>query len=106
MFSPDLHLTFVNGPYAKALKKRIAMSDLTSKHPRTLVRLQEYFDQNPLNGDTFNHYGPAKYLIENMAQVEALSIGLHWSGSERPFLPSTACSPRDSRVILSAAAHH
>jgi predicted ATP-dependent endonuclease of OLD family len=71
MFDDDFYLALVNAEYKKDLGKPIAVADLKSQHPRMLVRLAEYFEQNPLSGGLkFNHYRPARYFAENIAGVE------------------------------------
>jgi hypothetical protein len=70
MFDVDFYLRLVNEEYATALSSgKIAAKDLTSQHPRVLVRLEEYFKAHPLKAGTFNHYRPARYFSENAATL-------------------------------------
>ena len=58
MFEADFYLALVNGEYSNALKKGLAVADLTSSHSRILVRLEKHFEAHLLKGETFNHYRP------------------------------------------------
>jgi uncharacterized protein (DUF2235 family) len=73
MFSPDLYLDLVNGAYKGALPKgMIKPSDLTSQHPRILMRLAEYLSKHPLkDNQKFNHFAPARYLAENIGALHS-----------------------------------
>ncbi len=71
MFEADFYLELVNGEFKKALTKPLALVDLTTKHPRILVRLQKHFENYPLKGETFNHYRPARYFSEHQKTLEA-----------------------------------
>lgn len=72
MFDEDFYLQLVNGEFAAALVANLTPSDLSSRAPRILVRLEEYFAANRLNGGVqFNHYRPARFLAE---RVSTLSI--------------------------------
>jgi predicted ATP-dependent endonuclease of OLD family len=68
MFAPDFYIELINAEYAKQLNAPISLKDITSKHPRILRRLEEYFDKNPLNG-TFGHFRPARYFSENATKL-------------------------------------
>jgi predicted ATP-dependent endonuclease of OLD family len=70
MFEPEFYLTIVNGEYAKALGKPLAPADLSSTAPRILVRLEKHLEAHPLKSDTFNHYRPARYFVENSLALE------------------------------------
>jgi predicted ATPase len=72
MFDEDFYLQLVNGEFASSLASSLTPSSLTSRAPRILVRLEEYFAVNPLkNSVQFNHYRPARFLAE---RVSTLSI--------------------------------
>jgi len=74
MFSPSFYLTLVNGEYKHDLSSSIEEKGLTSKHPRIIVRLDEYLKQNPLkSGALFNHYRPARFFLRGI-DVIASSI--------------------------------
>ena len=71
MFSPDFFLDLVNGAYVNKLSNgAIAVADLTSQHPRILMRLEEYFKQHSLKGGViFNHFAPARHLAQNIGTL-------------------------------------
>lgn len=64
MFGDDFFLELVNTEFGKELQKKISPKDLTKKHPRILVRLEDFMQAK------LNHYRPARYFAENS---EALS---------------------------------
>ena len=67
MFEPEFYLKLVNGAFGSS----IGLTDLPSKHPRILHRLEKYLVENPLSRDAiFNHYIPARYLSENIGSLE------------------------------------
>jgi hypothetical protein len=77
MFEPDFYLSLVKGEYA--LNPAIKLSDLTSKAPRILVRLEEYQKTSGvLTG--FSHYRPARYLHE---KLDALAPKISAATKER-----------------------
>ena len=64
MFDADFYLGLVSEEFSCELKP----GDLKSRHPRMVVRLEEYFATNPLpKGGKFNHYRPARLLVEKAA---------------------------------------
>ena len=68
MFDPEFYLKLVNGAFGSS----ICLTDLSSKHPRILRRLEEYLERNPLpNKETFNHFRPARYLSTNSGCLES-----------------------------------
>lgn len=71
MFSPDFYLELINGAFANDLSDGpIKLADLTSKHPRILVRLGEYFAKHPPKGTVgFSHFAPARYLAQNIGKL-------------------------------------
>lgn len=70
MFDETLYLDLVNGEFSKSLTANIKSKDLTSKAPRMLVRLQDYFDKNPMKADAkFNHFRPARFLAEKISTI-------------------------------------
>jgi hypothetical protein len=70
MFEADFYLELVNGEYKESLPKPLAVADLAAKDPRILVRLQKHLEQQPLQGETFNHFRPARYLSEHLKTLE------------------------------------
>lgn len=72
MFDDTFYLKLVNEEFADSLLAKLKPSDLKSRVPRILVRLDEHFAKKPLKGGTkFNHYRPARFLAE---RVFTLSI--------------------------------
>lgn len=70
MFDTAFYLKLVNLEYKNDLQKNIVQKDLINKHPRILVRLDKYFESNPLKkGINFSHYRPARYFTENVASL-------------------------------------
>lgn len=69
MFSPAFYLQLVNSAYEKHLAKPITEDDLTSRAPRITVSLEQYFAEHPMNGNSYNHYAPARYFAENSAEL-------------------------------------
>ena len=66
MFSSDFYLKLVNGAFGSSIE----LTDLSSKHPRILRRLEEYLDSRPLpNSAIFNHYRPARYFSDNIRSL-------------------------------------
>lgn len=64
LFDAAFFLDLVNAEYAKDLGKPVVEADLPP-HPRILVRLEKYFEANPMKaGAVFNHYRPARHLAE------------------------------------------
>jgi predicted ATPase len=70
MFDVAFYLKLVNAEYAVAMKKPITETDLPATNQRVLIRLEEYFEENPLTKDSFNHYRPARYFVENAATLK------------------------------------
>jgi predicted ATPase len=72
MFDVDFYLDLVNEEYKASLPKLISESDLTSKAPRIVRRLEEYFASIPLKGGTvFNHFRPARLFTERAGALRA-----------------------------------
>lgn len=69
MFDEDFYLRLVSAEYGVA----ITQADLTTNHPRIVVRLERYFAQNPLPaGAKYNHYRPARHLAEKVGLIPIL----------------------------------
>ena len=66
MFAPEFYIKLVNAEYGISLKS----DQLTSRHPRIIRRLEEYFKGSPLANAEFNHYRPARYFNENLSSLE------------------------------------
>lgn len=72
MFDVPFYLKLFNGEYHADLTAPVAEADLTSKHPRVLVRLGEYLAAHPFTtGVPFSHYRPARYFSDNLKDLEA-----------------------------------
>jgi hypothetical protein len=71
MFGDAFYLGLVNGEYKKDLGTPVKPAGLSPGSPRILARLESYFAGAPLlNGASFNHYRPARYLAENIGTLE------------------------------------
>lgn len=62
MFDVGFYLNLVNGEYKTSIKE----TDLKSKHPRILVRIEDYFKQTGQDSIGFNHYRPARFMQESV----------------------------------------
>ena len=72
MFESDFYLSVLNDEYKNDLVAPVKINDLNANIPRMVVRLEKYFEDNPLkNGVTFNHYRPARYLAENISELSS-----------------------------------
>jgi AAA15 family ATPase/GTPase len=71
MFSPEFYLDLVNAEFASQLAATIELKKLTLKHPRILMRIEEYLTANPLKSGHFGHYRPARYFTENIAALRS-----------------------------------
>lgn len=69
MFNPEFYIDLVNAEFATQLSKPINVTQLTSQHPRILVRIEEYLKLHPLKSGKFSHYRPARYFSENIKQL-------------------------------------
>jgi predicted ATP-dependent endonuclease of OLD family len=70
MFEPQFYLTLVNSEWKAELQKPIELTDL-GRHPRIVVRVEQFLQEAPLKSGWFNHYRPARYLAENFSRLEA-----------------------------------
>ena len=67
LFDPDFYLQLVNDEFGASAQ----LVDLPTRSPRIIARLKEYFVANPLpNGAAYNHYRPARYMMENLGTIE------------------------------------
>lgn len=67
MFNPGFYLKLVAGEFGSAP----SVAEVGNGSPRLLVRLEKYFEKNPLpDGAVFNHYRPSRYFAENIATLE------------------------------------
>ena len=68
MFDPGFYLKLVKKEFGVSIK----VGDLPGHGDRILPRLEEYLESNPLpNNERFNHYRPARYMMEN---IQTLTI--------------------------------
>jgi len=86
MFEADFYLELVNGEYKQSLATSIGVADLTTKHPRILVRLSKHFEQHPMKNETFNHFRPARYFSENLKTLEEKINGATLERFEKTFI--------------------
>ena len=71
MFEPGFYLRLVNEAYKQDLVRPVEDASLDHHLPRITSRLAAYFDANPLKGAaTWNHYRPARYLVDHMTSLE------------------------------------
>lgn len=71
LFDTELYLKLVNSEFKADLQKPIKSSDLDLTKPRILVQIESHLESNPLKGKTkFSHYRPARYLAENLKDLE------------------------------------
>ena len=67
MFDEEFYLGLVNGTLKDALANPVTIGDLNRNLPRITKKLEEYFKVNPLkNGESFNHFRPAKYFLDTV----------------------------------------
>lgn len=70
MFDAGFYIQLVNEEFSSSLAAKLEPDNLTSRAPRILVRLEEYFSTKPLSGGaTFNHYRPARFFAEKVAML-------------------------------------
>jgi hypothetical protein len=70
MFDESFYLELVNGEFGKAPAAPLTTASLTSRAPRTLVRLKECVAKDPLKGGSkFSHYRPARFMAEKVATL-------------------------------------
>jgi predicted ATP-dependent endonuclease of OLD family len=87
MFEVDFYLTLINDTYAKNLLTPLRASDLTSRHPRILMRLKEYFALKPMTRNVvFNHFFPARHFSLNIDAYASQISFLTFDRFEEAFL--------------------
>ena len=70
MFDEDVYIQLVNDEFSDSLSAPLKATDLTSKAPRILSRIEAYFGKNPLMaGAKFNHYRPARFFAEKVSSL-------------------------------------
>ena len=77
MFDESFYIQLVNVEFSSSLIEKMEPSSLTSRAPRVLVRLEEYFSRKPLGGGaTFNHYRPARFFAEKVSTLQIPAVTL------------------------------
>lgn len=72
VFDFDFYVELLNLEYKKDLSKKIKAADIKSMHPRAIVKIESYFEENPMKGSKkFSHYRPARYFAENVDPLES-----------------------------------
>ena len=70
MFDGAFYIQLVNDEFSASLAGKLKVKDLTNHSTRILVRIEDYLGKNPLKeGLQFNHYRPARFLIENLSRL-------------------------------------
>lgn len=70
MFDEDFYIELVNGEFAKSLAAKVKLENLTSRAPRILVKVEDYFSREPLEaGAKFNHYRPSRFFAEKVSTL-------------------------------------
>lgn len=64
MFGLDFYLELVNGEFGNEIGAAIKASEIKGKQPRVVVRLEKHL------GNSFNHFRPARYFVENISEIE------------------------------------
>ncbi len=86
LFDSTFYLRLVNAEYGTVLRRNITVSDLDPALPRIRLRLEQYFEKNPLQRNTgFSPYQPARYLAENIGAVKGLLTKETYDRFERIF---------------------
>lgn len=70
MFNIDLYLDIVNNEYKDVLSKPISANNLENTNPRVVIKLESFFEKNPMNNRSYNHYAPARCFIERLSYFE------------------------------------
>ncbi len=71
MFDESFYLSLVNAEYKKELQSALSKTKLKNKHPRILIRIEDFLKANPLKyGIQFSHYRPSRYFAENSGKLE------------------------------------
>lgn len=65
MFGVDFYLELVNGEFGAEVGAPIRTVNIKDKHPRVVVRIEKHLKKS------LNHFRPARYLVENIAALEA-----------------------------------
>jgi predicted ATP-dependent endonuclease of OLD family len=66
MFDVDFYLELVNAEFSDQLIRSITESDLVSKSPRILKRIEHHLEKVKLKSGKFSHYRPARYFHDNL----------------------------------------
>lgn len=72
IFDFEFYVKLLNLEYKKEMSKKIKTPDIKSMHPRAIVKIESYFEENPLKASNkFSHYRPARYFAENVDSLES-----------------------------------
>ena len=72
LFDPELYLELINAEFGTCL----AVNNLPKCSSRIIKRVEQYFENSPLpDGQTFNHYRPARYFSVNIDSLESKLAG-------------------------------
>lgn len=68
----DFFVELLNLEYQKDLPKKLKVTDIKSMHPRAIVKIETYFEENPMKASKkFSHYRPARYFASNIESLES-----------------------------------
>ena len=68
LFDRPFYVDLVNREFEGQVRKPVA-TDALGQVPRTLKALETYFKREPLVSGVFSHYRPARYFMENVADL-------------------------------------
>ena len=68
LFDRQFYLEIVNREFERQLERPVLVDGL-GREPRTVKALEIYFEKEPLISGAFSHYRPARYFMENVAEL-------------------------------------
>jgi energy-coupling factor transporter ATP-binding protein EcfA2 len=78
MFEREFYVGLVNQEYASELQAVIDPTKLDGGVPRILVAIEKHLNGAPLKTGRFNHYRPARYLVQHLdalsSQISAVTL--------------------------------
>jgi hypothetical protein len=78
MFEPQFYVGLVNQEFANDLQAAIDPTMLDPNAPRVLLAIEKHLAATPLKAGRFNHYRPARYLVQNLdnlsSQISAATL--------------------------------
>jgi hypothetical protein len=69
MFDADFYVKLVNEEFKNQLQQPIGTSDLLHTNRRILMSIEDHLSRYPMKSGKFNHYRPARYLNEHIAEL-------------------------------------